>query len=92
MSNKKLLLITTKGCEGCKILDNLIRKALSTYGKDVDYEVKDKDSIDVKFLKDHHICDFPTTILYQDELIVFIFVGTKPVNVIKNYMTIHFDK
>lgn len=88
---RKILLITTKGCEGCKILDRIIQKALDTYDKEVDYEIKDKDNIDVDFLKKHHINDFPTTILYKNNSIVFMFVGTKPVNVINNYMSIHFN-
>lgn len=84
-------MITTKGCEGCKILDRIIQKALDDYDKEVDYEIKDKDNIDVDFLKKHHISDFPTTILYKGNIIVFMFIGTKPVNVINSYFTIHFD-
>lgn len=85
------MLITTKGCEGCKIMDNIIQKALDLYGKPVDYEIKDKDNIDIEFLKKHHINDFPTTILYQDNLIVYIVTGTKPATVISKDMTMHFD-
>lgn len=88
---RKILLITTKGCEGCKILDRIIQKALDNYDKEVDYEIKDKDNIDVDFLKKHHINDFPMTILYKDNLIVFMFVGTKPVSVVNKYISIHFD-
>lgn len=88
---RKILLITTKGCEGCKILDRIIQKALDNYDKEVDYEIKDKDNIDVDFLKKHHINDFPMTILYKDNIIVFMFVGTKPVSVVNKYISIHFD-
>lgn len=88
---RKLLLITTKGCEGCKIMDNIIQRALDLYEKPVDYEIKDRDSIDVDFLNKHHITDFPTTILYQDNLIVYITTGTKPVEQIRKKMTMHFD-
>lgn len=88
---RKILLITTKGCEGCKILDRIIQKALDDYDKEVDYEIKDRDNIDVEFLKKHHITDFPTTILYKNDVIVFMFVGTKPVVVINSYLNIHFD-
>lgn len=88
---RKILLITTKGCEGCRIMDNIIQRALDLYSKPVDYEIKDKDNIDIEFLKKHHINDFPTTILYQDNLIVFITAGTKPANVIVREMMLHFD-
>ena len=88
---RKIKLITTKGCTGCLILDNILRKALDEYPREVDYEIQDKDNVDIEFLKKHHINDFPTTILYQDNLIVFMFTGTKPVEVVKRYMTVHFD-
>ena len=88
---KKVLLITTKGCEACRIMDNIIQLALDNYDSQVDYEIKDKDNIDIEFLKEKHIDDFPTTILYQDNRIVFMFVGTKPAEVVRKYMTIHFD-
>ena len=88
---RKILLITTKGCEGCRIMDNIIQKALDGYEKQVDYEIKDKDNIDIEFLKKHHINDFPTTILYQNNLIVFITAGTKPADQLRRDMVVHFD-
>lgn len=88
---RKILLITTKGCEGCRILDRIIQKALDAYSKDVDYEIKDKDDIDIEFLKNEHIEDFPTTIFYQNDAIVYKFAGTKPVQTISKLMTMHFD-
>ena len=88
---RKILLITTKGCEGCKILNNIIQKVLDDYSKDVDYEIKDKDNIDIDFLKTNHIIDFPTAILYQNGRIVFMFAGTKPANVINRFLELHFD-
>ena len=88
---RKVLLITTEGCEGCRIMDNIIQKALNDYEKQVDYEIKDKDNIDIEFLKKHHINDFPTTILYQNNLIVFITAGTKPAEQLRRDMVVHFD-
>lgn len=88
---RKILLITTKGCEGCRIMDNIIQKALDSYEKQVDYEIKDKENIDIEFLKKHHITDFPTTILYQNNLIVFITAGTKPAEQLRRDMVVHFD-
>ncbi len=88
---RKILLITTKGCEGCRIMDSIIQRALDLYGKSVDYEIKDKENIDIEFLKKHHINDFPTTILYQNNLIVFITAGTKPAEQLRRDMVVHFD-
>lgn len=88
---RKILLITTEGCEACRIMDNIIQKALDNYEKQVDYEIKDKDTIDIEFLKKHHINDFPTTILYQNNLIVFITAGTKPADQLRRDMVVHFD-
>ena len=72
-------------------MDNIIQKALNDYEKQVDYEIKDKDNIDIEFLKKHHINDFPTTILYQNNLIVFITAGTKPADQLRRDMVVHFD-
>ena len=54
-------------------------------------KIKDKENIDVEFLKKHHINDFPTTILYQNNLIVFITAGTKPAELLRRDMVVHFD-
>lgn len=88
---RKVLLITTKGCTGCLIIDNILRKALDDYSKEVDYEIQDKDNVDIEFLKAKHINDFPTTILYKGNLIEFMFVGTKPIEVVKRYFDTYFE-
>lgn len=88
---RKILLITTKGCEGCAIMDNIIQRALDLYSKPVDYEIKDKENIDIGFLTKHHITDFPTTILYDNDNIVFITTGTKPVERFLSNLNTHFD-
>ena len=87
---RKILLITTKGCEGCRIMDSIIQRALNLYDKTVDYEIKDKDNIDIEFLKEKHIKDFPTTVLYKNDVIVFMTTGTKPVERFIRDMNIHF--
>lgn len=84
-------MITTKGCEGCKIMDRIIQKVLDDYNKQVDYEIKDKDNIDINFLKEKHITDFPSIVLYQNDNIVFITSGTKPAEVVRKELNIHFD-
>ena len=88
---RKLLTITTKGCTGCLILDNIIKSALSDYPKEVEHELKGEDELSKDFLKANNVSDFPTTIFYQDDVKVFMFSGTRPKEVIRNYMNIHFD-
>lgn len=88
---RKILLITTKGCEACKIMDRIIQRALDDFDKLVEYEIKDKDNVDIEFLKEHHIDDFPTVVFYQGDSMVFMTSGTKPAAVMKTYMNIHFD-
>ena len=88
---RKLLLITTKGCEACQIMDNIIRRALYLYGKPVEYEIKSRLQVDDNFIREHHIDDYPTVVLYQDDIVVFITTGTKPAEALKKDMVIHFD-
>jgi len=71
-------------------MDNIIQRALDLYDKTVDYEIKDKDNIDIEFLKEKHIKDFPTTVLYKNDVIVFMTTGTKPVERFIRDMNIHF--
>ena len=88
---RKVLLITTKGCEACQIMDNIIRRALYLYGKPVEYEIKGRLQVDDNFIREHHIDDYPTTVFYQNDNVVFITTGTKPAEVLTRDMNIHFD-
>lgn len=89
---KKVLLITTKGCEACNIVKDLIQKALKIYGKEVEYEVKDKDEVDKKFLSTYHVTDFPSTLLIENDMVVFNFSGTRPAIIIARFMSVHFSR
>lgn len=63
----KILLITTIGCEGCKIQDRIIQEAL----KDIDgvsYEKHDEYFLTDKVKKQYAINDYPAT----------LFIRTKP--------------
>lgn len=84
-------MITTKGCEGCKIIDKLIKEALGLYKKEVTYVIKDKDEVDKDFLKTWYVNDFPSTFLIENDEVIFNFSGTRPAAVISRYMNTHFS-
>ena len=54
----KLYLITTKGCEGCAILDNIVKSVLSKIERPVSYNV-----IDVA--NSEQINEFPFPFIYK---------------------------
>lgn len=89
---RKILLIKTSGCEACQVMDNIIQTAIYRYGKKVEYEVKGFLEVCDEFKRrDIHLTDFPTTVFYENDIIVFMCIGTKPINVMVNYMNVHFD-
>ncbi len=85
---KKILLVTTEGCEGCKIINNLITQALESYN-DIELEVVDKQEVNNKFFKALYVNDFPATFLIKDGQVKFVFTGTRPVPVIVRYIDIN---
>lgn len=80
--------MTTKGCEGCKIINDLIKQTLLNY-EDIEYEVKDKSEVSDKLLKANYVNDFPATFLIRNDEIKFVFVGTRPVPVIARYIDVN---
>ena len=85
----KILLITTRGCEGCAIIRRLIEEAISISKKDVELTVKDASDIDKKWLKHNRVTDFPTTFLVKDDVIKYKFVGTVPAIVISQWIKVN---
>lgn len=77
---KKIYLITTKGCEGCSIMKNIL---IDVFNKD---NIKIIDIADVpNWIKINiKLTDFPTTILVKDDVIKYHFSGTKNVKKIKD--------
>lgn len=76
-NNCKILLITTKGCEGCRIMRNIITKVIADSKYDIEFIIKDVSEIDKTFFKNNNITDFPTTIFMISDEIKAIFVGTQ---------------
>lgn len=86
----EILLITTKGCEGCKIQENLIKEAIKNSGLDITFNKADVNDCRKSWLKIHNVKDFPTTMMFDDaNELKFQFSGTRPVIVIERYIDVH---
>jgi hypothetical protein len=91
---KEILLITTKGCEGCSIMRASINKALALTKKEGIYFHE----IDVEQLREENITlynklklrDFPTTVFAKDNIFTRKEVGTRPYIVILRWIDIDF--
>lgn len=88
----KILLITTRGCEGCAIISKLIHEAISISKIRITFETKDVKEVDKKFLKQNKVTDFPTVFLMQNDDIKFSFVGTRPSIVISRWIDVYLNK
>lgn len=75
----KILLIKTKGCESCEIVERRIKEIINSNKKyNCVLQVIDKNDCHKVFLKQNKITDFPTVIFYKDDDIKFKFVGNYP--------------
>ena len=86
----KIVLITTKGCDGCSIMKNAIYRAIHNSSKDIDFEIKDISEIDTTEKRKLKLTDFPTTIFYKYNDIVRKEVGTRPYIIILRWIDIDF--
>lgn len=88
----QILLVTTKGCEGCGIVTRLIEEAINSRPeKTIEFVSKDVSEFSKKWLKQNKVTDFPTTFLIQNDSIRFSFVGTKPAVVIARWIDVYFS-
>ena len=62
----RIMLITTKGCEGCTIARNSIKDAISQTKKSIAFEEIDVNEVNKKFLKTFDIEDFPAILFFYD--------------------------
>ena len=91
---KEIMLITTKGCEGCEIMKNSIKQALALTKKEgITFR-----QVDIKQLMETNkdlynslkLRDFPTTIFRKYKNIVRKEVGTRPYIVVLRWIDIDF--
>ena len=86
----KIVLITTKYCEGCNIMHKSIKQALNCTSKKIEYVVKDITELtkEEKFkLKTY---DFPTTLFYKNNRVTRKEVGTRPYIVLVRWIDVDF--
>ena len=86
----RILLVTTKGCAACLIMNRLLNQAIEESHKSIALEVKDIKKVDTMFLRDNKVTDFPTTFFIKDGVVKFRYTGTNPVTVIHRWIDIHF--
>lgn len=87
----KIVVITTDGCLGCKILWHNVIKAtdcLNSHG--IEVEKKDISLIDKNFLKEYKVTDFPALFLIKDNKVVYSSVGSDTVENIKSKIRNYF--
>ena len=86
----KIVLITTKGCEGCSIMRYSINSALLYSSKEIEFEVKDVSEMSGTEKYRLRLTDFPTTLFYKDGNLVRKEVGTRPYIVVLRWIDIDF--
>lgn len=89
----KVVLVTTKGCEGCRIQKNLLDKVYEDYIGSYKYTTIDKDKIKETFAsvctnteEPLVISDFPATIFIIDNWIFRTCIGTRTKETLKQYV------
>ena len=86
----KIVLVTTKGCEGCNIMNNSIKQALKCTSKKIEYVVKDVKELTKEEKTKIKASDFPTTIFYKNDRIIRQEVGTRPYIVVLRWIDVDF--
>lgn len=92
--NDKIRLVTTKGCEACKIMNNLIRQAItkSTFTH-ITIEIIDCENERYRqFLNRYFVRDFPTMIFMRENQVLYKDTGTSTVNDIVKKIQYWFGK
>ena len=88
----RIMLITTKGCEGCTIARNSIKDAISQTKKSISFEEIDVNEVNKKFLKTFDIEDFPAILFFKDKKLKFKRIGSVPSIVILRWIDINFNQ
>lgn len=76
----EIWIITTEGCEGCRIAKNLVEKAISLSNKVIKGDVIDHlDEHYKSFIKAYDIKDFPTIVFIRNSTVMSLHTGTMAV-------------
>ena len=91
---KEILLITTKGCEGCNVMKHIIEQALiATKVKGIKFRDVERKAFlreDRDFYNSLKLRDFPTIIFKKDGVLTRKEVGTRPLIVVLRWIDIDF--
>lgn len=90
-TKNEITLITTKGCEGCSIMNNVILKSLDNLNIPVTYKVKDISEISKDFIIRYNITDFPTTLIFVNDKYIEKITGTKAIFYMVKLFVKNFD-
>ena len=80
----KIILVTIEGCEGCKIMNNVINKALSFLAIPIKFDKLDYTSLSKDFIDTYDITDFQTTLFIKDDVLKAKIVGTANVKTVSD--------
>lgn len=81
----KIRLVTTIGCEACKIMRGILSDIINSDGfEKIDFEEIPFNETTDSFIKQNEITDFPTICFIKDELVVDKLIGTTTHNNLKN--------
>ena len=86
----KILLLTTRGCEGCSIMRTSIKQAIILSKKDIAFEEKDLGQLTKAFIQVNRIKDYPTVLFYKDDILKRKEVGSRPYIVVLRWIDIDF--
>ena len=86
----KIMLITSEGCLGCKVMKNSINNAIKQTKTDVTVEEIDITKISRTLVKKYHVVDTPCVIFFKDDNYLFKKVGSVPTVVVVQWINVHF--
>lgn len=73
-------IITTVGCEGCRIMENIVQNVIKDIDYDeIEYSIYDFQNLDVDmihFVNRYQVNDFPATFILKDNEVVDRVFGT----------------
>ena len=91
ITNNKVILITTKGCEGCAIARKLIKEAIDDHSKTISFEQQTLAEFGRRRLTEMKIKDFPAILFYKDDVLVHKHIGTAPLAFFLRWFDVYFD-
>lgn len=75
--SKVIYLATTKGCEACRIMSNILKRVYGDNLYTFSIRIKDFTEIPSWIATNVPLNDFPTTIFVENDVIKYHFSGTK---------------